>query len=84
MTPILAHHEINDPLFGCVEVSDQGAITVKLRHDHYISTNDIREVFGDIGFRPTKMIYFEDVPYFNEFIILEWSLNPAILIRTEE
>ena len=84
MIPILANHEINEPLIGRIEASDQVGLTVKLRHDHYISTNDIREVFGNIGFRPIKMIYVEDIPCFNEFAILEWSLNPAMLLRRGE
>jgi hypothetical protein len=82
MIPILREHNLGAAPVGKLYLDDSGTVTVELTDGKYICVEDIREFFGNIGFtykdENTKMI--KDEYCVNKFQIIEWSLDPAILL----
>jgi len=82
MISILREHNLGAPPLGRLYFDDSGTVTVELIGGKYICVEDIREFFGNVGitYKDENIKVIEDQYCVNKFQIIEWSIDPSILL----
>lgn len=80
MLPILLQHDLHSPPVGSINYLPERGLIVKLKRPLHVKLEDIQKIFGNAGFRVNFGTEIDNSRYVNEFTILEWSIDPWLLI----